>query len=60
MKCVTIITLLVLSGCRYEEFERNNQAAFEACIEAGGVPIQPWFNASVLGDCVWKRETRGE
>ncbi len=24
---------------------------FDACIANGGVPIQAWFNDSILGDC---------
>jgi hypothetical protein len=30
---------------------QRNEAVFKACIDAGGVPLQSWFNSKVVGDC---------
>lgn len=49
------IALSAAAGCSEDaQFKANNNAAFKACIESGGVPMQAWFNEKVLGDCVYK------
>ena len=54
MLAVGFIVLLV-AGCedgqRKIDFKQNNDRAFSACVDSGGVPIQSWFNHNVLGDC---------
>ena len=55
MALSVLIALLAVTGCgEDEQFKANNDAAFKACIESGGVPLQAWFNEKVLGDCVYK------
>lgn len=61
-KYLLILTILLVSlGCSKDgTFEANNKAAFKACIETGGVPLQAWFNEKVLGDCIYKPVTNNE
>ena len=59
---VALSTLIALSvtGCgENPEFAANNRAAFKACIDTGGVPVQAWFNEKVLGDCIYKPVPQG-
>ena len=49
------LTALLVAGCSDKtELYANNQLAFQACLDSGGVPIQSWFNEKILGDCIYK------
>ena len=59
MKYFLLITcMLIICGCeeteRTKRLRERNDAAWKACIDAGGVPIQSWFSEEVLGDCKFK------
>ena len=48
---------LLIAGCSNEqkalEFKQRNDTAFKACVDSGGVPMQSWFNETVLSDCIF-------
>lgn len=51
-------SILVISGCSDDQKSARmyaaNEEARKACLTNGGVPLQSWFNAEILGDCVYK------
>jgi hypothetical protein len=55
---MNIIIILLLIAALFlidtSEQDEKNQAAFQMCIDSGGVPLQSWFNEEVLGDCIYK------
>lgn len=55
MRQTTIMILLItLYGCKDENLSKRQDAAFKACIDSGGVPVQAWFSERALGDCIYK------
>lgn len=57
---LSALIALLVAGCgENPEFQANNRAAFKACIDTGGVPVQAWFNEKVLGDCIYKPVPQG-
>ena len=61
MRIFLLVVAVFISGCESramaEKTERNDQIrvqAWQACIDAGGVPIESWIGAPSMGRCEFK------
>lgn len=56
MKFILIFFLmLAIGGCEQSESNdeqlKRNKVAWEACLNAGGIPIEAWYGQWALSDC---------
>jgi hypothetical protein len=63
MKIFLLVVALFISGCEsralIETQERNEQLriqAWQACIDAGGAPIEAWIGAPSMERCDYKEQ----
>ena len=57
MKTLMIVCCLLccVAGCSKDSdyYEKRNRAAWQACIDKGGIPIQSIWIETLLADCIF-------
>ena len=50
--------LCCMVGCSFKDsdYEKRNRAAWQACIDKGGIPIQSIWDSILLADCIFPPE----